>query len=300
MLARMKAFVAAVAAFVIVTACREESRVTNTPAPAIDAAAHQKEVAGWQENRAKRLQAEDSWLSLVGLFWLEEGQNTVALPSKQTLKLVRRGAEVMLEPDATMTIDGKPVSGPAVLRNDAESGGPTVVQMGSIRFQVIKRGERFGLRVKDAQAPTRTNFQGLEYYPIDAKWRAEARFEPYSPMKKIPIDDVTGMRSTMDSPGALVFTLDGKEFRLDPVLEEGTDELFIIFSDETRKDETYQAGRYLYAKKPGPDGRTFVDFNKAYNPPCAFTPFATCPLPPPQNRLDVRIEAGEKRYAGGH
>jgi uncharacterized protein len=293
--------IAAVLAAVVLVSCEKESRVTvpSDPAPAVDAAAHQREVEQWQTQRTERLKKEDSWLTLVGLFWLEEGQNVITLPSKQILRLMRNGQTVTLQPDATMTAEGKPLSGATPLRNDFDPAGPTVVQMGSVRFNVIKRGERYGLRVKDANAPTRTQFQRLEYFPIDPKYRVEARLEPYTPMKKIPIDDVTGMRSESDSPGALVFTLEGKEYRLDPVLEEGSDELFIIFSDETRKDETYQAGRYLYAPMPK-DGKTIVDFNRAYNPPCAFTPFATCPLPPPQNKLEVRIEAGEKRYEGGH
>jgi uncharacterized protein len=294
----MKAFVALLAAILLLSACREEAPVAQ--APAVDEAKHQQEITQWQENRAERLLRDDGWLTLVGLFWLEEGQNVVALPSGQTLRLSRSGEKAILTPDPSMTVEGKPLSGPAELRNDADPNGPTIVQMGSIRFNAIKRGERLGLRVKDANARTRTDFAGLEYYPIDPQWRVEARLEPYNPVKKIPIDDVTGMRSESESPGALVFTLGGKEYRLDPVLEEGSDELFLIFRDETAKDETYPAGRYLYAPKPGPDGKTIIDFNKAYNPPCAFTPFATCPLPPLQNRLKTRIEAGEKRYAGGH
>ncbi|HEX8254916.1 MAG TPA: DUF1684 domain-containing protein [Thermoanaerobaculia bacterium] len=306
----MKRFIV-VAAVALAVACRGEAPMSSSsspspspsaaaPSPAVDPAKHQQEISQWQEQRAERLKKEDSWLTLVGLFWLEEGQNVVTLPSKQTLRLTRAGEKVTLLPDASMTVEQKPLSGPTELRNDADPAGPAIVQMGSVRFNVIKRGERIGLRVKDANAPTRTQFAGLDYFPIDAKWRVDAQLEPYSPMKKIPIDDVTGMRSESDSPGALVFTLEGKEYRLDPVLEEGTDELFLIFRDETAKDETYPAGRYLYAPKPGPDGRTVIDFNKAYNPPCAFTPYATCPLPPLQNRLKTRIEAGEKRYAGGH
>jgi uncharacterized protein len=294
----MKAFVALLAAILLLSACREEAPVAQ--APAVDEAKHQQEITQWQENRAERLLRDDGWLTLVGLFWLEEGQNVVTLPSGQTLRLSRSGEKATLMPDPSMTVEGKPLSGPAELRNDADPNGPTIVQMGSIRFNAIKRGGRLGLRVKDANARTRTDFAGLEYYPIDPQWRVEARLEPYNPVKKIPIDDVTGMRSESESPGALVFTLGGKEYRLDPVLEEGSDELFLIFRDETAKDETYPAGRYLYAPKPGPDGKTIIDFNKAYNPPCAFTPFATCPLPPLQNRLKTRIEAGEKRYAGGH
>lgn len=294
----MKAFVPVLAAILLVAGCREEAPVSQ--APAVDPARHQQEITQWQENRAERLLREDGWLSLIGLFWLEEGQNVVTLPSGQTLRLARSGEKTTLTPEPSMTVEGKPLSGPSELRHDADPNGPTIVQMGSIRFNVIKRGERLGLRVKDANARTRTEFAGLEYYPIDPRWRVEARLEPYNPFKKIPIDDVTGMRSESESPGALVFTMDGKEYRLDPVLEEGSDELFLIFRDETAKDETYPAGRYLYAPKPGPDGKTIIDFNKAYNPPCAFTPFATCPLPPLQNRLKVRIEAGEKRYDGAH
>jgi uncharacterized protein (DUF1684 family) len=302
----MKAFTAFSLTLLLVTllagACREKPVEKVAEKPKVDVQAHRAEIAQWQERRATRLKAEDGWLSLIGLFWLNEGNNVISIPSagSPTVKLARHGGAVTLEPGAGMMIEAKPVSVPTQLKNDAEENGPTVVQMGTVRFQVIKRGEKYGLRVKDANAHTRTNFQGLDYYPTDPKWRVEARFEPYKPEKKIPITDVTGMTSDNISPGALVFTVDGKEYRIDPVLEEGSDELFIIFKDATSRDETYQPGRYLYAAKPGPDGKTVIDFNKAYNPPCSFTPFATCPLPPLQNRLPMRIEAGEKRYAGGH
>ena len=299
---RMKAIAVLCLSALLVSACRERSTETATETPSAGVAAHRTEIAQWQERRAERLKAEDGWLSLIGLFWLNEGDNVISLPSagSPTVKLVRRGDAVVLEPAATRMIDGKPVANPTELRNDAHEAGPTVVQMGSVRFQVLKRGDRYGLRVKDAQAPTRTNFQGLDYFPTEPKWRVEARLVPYQPVKKIPITDVTGMTSENIAPGALVFTVDGKEYRIDPVLEEGSDELFLIFKDETSKHETYQPGRYLYAPMPGPDGKTVIDFNKAYNPPCAFTPFATCPLPPAQNRLPIRIEAGEKRYSGEH
>lgn len=298
MLARMKPFVAISVVLALVAAgCREEPMESEVT----DGGAHLKEVQQWQENRATKLKSEDNWLSLIGLFWLNDGNNVITLPKKDTppLRLVRAGETVTLEPAATMTIEGKPVAGPVALQHDAAKNGPTIVQMGTVRFNVIKRGDRLGLRVKDSEAETRTNFQGLDYYPIEPKYRVEARFEAYHPPKQIPIDDVTGLRSVNISPGKLTFTLDGKEYSVDPVLEQGSDELFLIFRDATSRDETYQAGRYLYTPMPK-DGKTFIDFNKAYNPPCAFTPFATCPLPPPQNRLPVRIEAGEKRYAGSH
>jgi hypothetical protein len=294
----MKPFVAiAVVLALFAAACREEPMESEVA----DGGAHRKDVEQWQENRATKLKGEDNWLSLIGLFWLNDGNNVITLPKKDTppIRLVRAGEIVTLEAASTMTIEGKPIGGPVTLQNDAAQNGPTIVQMGTVRFNVIKRGDRLGLRVKDSEAETRTNFQGLDYYPIDPKYRVEARFEAYHPPKQIPIDDVTGMRSVNISPGKLTFTLEGKEYSIDPVLETGSDELFIIFRDATSRDETYQAGRYLYAPMPK-DGKTFIDFNKAYNPPCAFTPFATCPLPPPQNRLPVRIEAGEKRYAGAH
>ncbi len=291
----MKPFAAISLAVVLLAGCRTEEKK-------VDVNTHRKEITEWQTRRAQRLQAEDGWLSLVALDWLKEGENEIRIPNmpQSPGKLILRGGAATLEPAVPLTIDGKPVTAPTPLLDDSQEKGPTVVQVGTARFQVIKRGPRYGLRIKDSNAETRTHFQGLEYFPIDPKWRVEARLEPYDPVKKIPIDDVTGMKSDSDSPGALVFTIDGKEYRLDPILEEGSDELFIIFRDATSRDATYEAGRYLYAKKPGPDGKVIVDFNKAYNPPCTFTPFATCPLPPLQNRLPIRIEAGEKRYAGGH
>lgn len=302
----MKSLVAlafAVLVILPVAGCREEPVTDVVTKPQFDPASHATEIKQWQTRRSERLQAEDGWLSLIGLFWIEEGQNVVTVPSKsvpEPIHLTRSGTAVTLQPAPGMTIEGQPVAQPMVLRADTNSQGPTIVQIGAVRFNVIERGPRLGLRVKDAQADTRVHFVGLEYYPIDPKWRVEARFEPYNPPKKIPIDDVTGMRSESISPGALVFTIDGQEHRLDPVIEEGTEDLFVIFKDTTSRDTTYPAGRYLYTKRPGPDGKTIIDFNRAYNPPCAFTAFATCPLPPPQNRLPIRIEAGEKKYAGAH
>lgn len=294
----MKPSIAIFVALLLVGACRKEE-----VKPVVESSGHTREIELWQKKRAERLLAEDGWLSLVNLQWLNEGENALEIPHEGTKspgKVVMKNGVVTLEPAVPMMTGGKPVTTPMVLLDDSQKEGPTVVQLGTMRFQVIKRGPRWALRVKDSQAKTRTEFKGLTYFPIDSKWRVEARYEPYNPMKKIPIVDVTGRTEDSDSPGALVFTVEGKEYRIDPVLEEGTDDLFIIFRDATSKDETYPAGRYLYAKKPGPDGKVIVDFNKAYNPPCSFTPYATCPLPPLQNRLPFRIEAGEKKYAGHH
>ena len=287
--------------------CREE--VTSDRMASTVAA----EIGKYRDDREARLQREDGWLTLVGLFWLDPGANTfgsskankIVMPAKMPAQMgtlnVADG-RVMLTPDpsAALSIGGKPVTAPVELLPDASDNGPTRVDVGGMHFLVIKRGGRLGIRVRDPENPARVHFKGLDYYPADPRWRVTARLEPHDPPKKIPITNIVGMTSEEVSPGSLVFDLNGKTYRLDPILEEGSDELFIIFRDGTSRDATYPAGRYLYAAAPGSDGKVIVDFNKAYNPPCAFTPFATCPLPPLQNRLPVRIEAGEKKYKEAH
>ena len=299
---------------VLLAACSQPEPKAATPAPAAPKVSYEQEVRDWQTRRATNLKKEDSWLTLVGLFWLSEGENRFgsdrgknnlvmpsnACPSCGTLTL-EPGGKVTLNAAAPMTIDGKPVEAPVQLIADTQPNGPTVVRLGTMQFTIIERGGRFGIRVKDPDSPARKNFQGLEYFPLDPKWRVEAKWEPYNPPKKIPITNVLGMTSEESSPGAIVFTVEGQEYRIDPIVEQGSDELFLIFKDGTSRDATYPAGRYLYTKIPADGAKTLtVDFNRAYNPPCAFTDFATCPLPPPQNRLPVRIEAGEKRYKAGH
>jgi len=280
-------------------------------APAVKEVSHQESVEAWQKDRDQRLRKDDSWLTLVGLSWLNEGRNVVGsdrggkvrlpakLPGKVATLTLDKGIVTMAPaPGVNLTIADKPVTAPVVLQSDSEEGGPTVVKIGSVQFYVIKRqGDRFGVRVKDSESEARTKFTGLEYFPIDPRWRVEARFEPYTPVKQIPITDITGVTASQPAPGALVFEIDGKTHRLDPIAEEGSTDLFVIFKDATSRDKsTYPAGRYVYAKPAGPDGKVILDFNKAYNPPCVFTPFATCPLPPPQNHLSMRVEAGEKNF----
>lgn len=260
-----------------------------------DPAVHAEEIRKWRDNRKNRLLREDGWLTLVALEWLEPGKNTV----EPFGTLVLDNGTVTLEPaaEAKLTIDQKPVTASVELRDDSDDSGPTIVHAGKLNFQIIKRGDRYGVRVKDPDAKTRAEFKGLEYFPIDPKWRVVAQFQPYQPARQIPIVDITGMVSNQAVPGALVFEVDGETYRLDAIAEAGSRELFVIFKDSTSRDATYPAGRYLYVPRPGVDGRIVVDFNKAYSPPCAFTPYATCPLPPRQNRLPLRIEAGEKYKA---
>jgi len=261
-----------------------------------------KEEDAWRAQRRASLTKPDGWLSLVGLFWLHPGANDVTLPAHPQPVVAHfdlANNAVTIAPNAAVTIDGKPVTAPTPLRDDTNDNGPTLMKSGTLTFTAIRRIDRFGIRVKDPESEARRNFKGLDYFAPNAKYRVEARFEPYNPPKKIPITNVLGMTGDEISPGALVFTIDGQQFRIDPILEQGTTDLFIIFKDATAGHETYGAARYVYAH-PAKEGVTTIDFNHAYNPPCAFTPYATCPLPPPQNRLPIRIEAGEKQYAGGH
>jgi hypothetical protein len=225
----------------------------------------------------------------AGSFWLEQGR--VRLVARPEAGIGVQYGNVDVKRDA------KPITN-FDLKDDNDDAGPTILYLGSLIINVVKRGERIGVRVKDRESRTRREFKGLEYFPIDPKWRVEARLEPYQPPKTIPITNVLSMTDNETSPGALAFEVDGKTYRIDPILEKGETDWFIMIADETTGRETYGAGRYLYVTPPDATGKVVVDFNKTYSPPCAFTNYATCPLPPQQNHLPFRIEAGEKKYAG--
>ena len=274
--------------------------------------AHRAEIEAWRAKRMASLKREDGWLTLVGLFWLQEGENRfgsdpksnrIVFPKDTTpaamgsLDLSKGVVTLRAAPDAGLTSAGQPVT-TLVLRSDAD-GPPTIVKHGRISFFVIKRGERLGIRVKDSANPVLLGFHGIDSYPIDGRWRFDARWEPSPPGKTIPVPNILGSVDQEKSPGAVVFEVGGRPYRLDAVQEAGSDQLFLIFGDETNGVETYGGGRFLYTALPDKDGRVVVDFNKAYNPPCVFTPYATCPLPPRQNRLALRVEAGEKKF-GSH
>ena len=298
-----------ITALVLATACRQIT-ATN-PATAVDASAHKNDIEKWQQTRLANLTKDDGWLTLVGLFWLKEGENKfggdpgnpVVLPKDKapglagSFWLENGRVRLTMRPGAEITTDGKLVT-TLDLRDDNADSGPTVLKLGSLLMNVVKRGDRIGVRLKDTESRTRREFKGLEYYPIDPKWRIEARFEPYQPAKTIPITNVLGMTDDESSTGALAFEVGGKTYRIDPILEKGETDLFVMIADDTTGTETYGAGRYLYVSPPDGTGKVVIDFNKAYSPPCAFTNFATCPLPPRQNHLPFRIEAGEKKYAG--
>jgi uncharacterized protein (DUF1684 family) len=304
---------AVVSAVVLLGSLRPAAAETaKTPVNANVKPDYQHEIAAWRQDRDKGLRAEDGWLTLVGLYWLDEGENPFGSDARNKVilpegkgpavagTLVRHGKEVQVRvaPGANVTADGKPVTEPLTLSGDGKEK-PTVLHLGSVSFFVIQRGDKVGVRMKDSQSPALTAFRGLDYFPLQPAWRVEARFEPYKPAKKIPIANVLGQVSDEDSPGAVVFDWQGKTYRMDALPGDDKGGLFLIFADQTNGKETYGAGRFLDAEPPK-DGKVVVDFNTAYNPPCAFTAFATCPLPPAQNRLGLRVEAGEKKYGEGH
>ncbi len=269
--------------------------------------AYRDSVLKWRLEREAGLKRPEGWLSLVGLHWLNEGPNVIGTEEGSDVRLPagsaapkvgvlqRSGGNVGLaiEPGVAATVDGKPFSA-GDLRTDAD-GGPSKVALGRLSFTVIKRGARYGVRLWDAEAKTRTGFKGLHWFPVNEEFRVKAKFTPHNPPRTMGIVNVLGDVEQTANPGTLTFTVSGKEATLEALA--GGDELFLIFRDLSSGDSTYGAGRFLYADKPV-NGETTLDFNKAYNPPCAFTDFATCPLPPPSNHLKVKIEAGEKKYEG--
>lgn len=276
--------------------------LATTPTPADPVA----DVEAWRAARVARLQAPDSWLTLVGLHWVEEGTHAIGSGKDNDIVLntgpAKLGTLVRKEKEVTLTLAdgvdakiGDAESRSGVLAADA-SGAPTVVRFGNSSFMVIERSGRLALRVRDNDAATRKAFPGhMDNYAIDPAWRIEAKFEPHPPGTTIEIANIINTLEPMPNPGAVVFEKDGKTHRIEAV-DEGDGQLFLIFADRTSGKETYGAGRFLYAA-PAVDGKTIVDFNKAYNPPCVFTPYATCPLAPPENRLDLAVTAGEKNYA---
>jgi uncharacterized protein (DUF1684 family) len=269
---------------------------------------YQQEIECWHAQRIARLTAPDGWLSLVGLEWLKPGTNRIGSAGDNDIVLAKAPAHlgtitwaddnslsITLDAANGVTIDGI-AQDRAVLRDDSRAD-PTTVAFGSVSFIAIDRSGRKGLRVRDSEAETRIHFKGIERFPVDPAWRIVADWIPLDPPFQLATGTVIGTIENYPAPGRAVFERDGQRFELYPVLEAPDDkQLFLIFADATSGKETYGAARFLYADMPR-DGKIVLDFNKAYNPPCAFTPYATCPLAPPENRLDVRVTAGERKYA---
>ena len=276
-------------------------------APADDYA---QSITARRADRTARLTKPDGWLSLIGLHWLQPGDNTVGTGPANTIRLaagpdsfgtvrLSPGGIVNFTPSpgAFALIDSQPAQSTELRYLDGTP--PSLVKSGMVSFFVIQRGDRLALRVKDAESARRVNFPGLDFFETDQAWRIEAQWVPFNPPHETKITNMIGQVSPAAVPGKAVFTHAGHTIELLPIDEGPGEPLFFVISDVTSGEETYEASRFVYAAAPK-DGKVILDFNLAQNPPCAFTPFATCPLPPKENRLPFRVTAGEKKFRGEH
>lgn len=284
-----------------------------SPVPEVDPE-YRAEIEAWRTSRLENLTSDSGWLTLLGLYWLDPGISRFgADPGNEipiavagvpglagTIEVGEDGSVVARAvADSDVRVNGEPVV-ESILKTDAQ-GKPDVVEVGRATFYVIDRSGKLAARVKDPEAPSRRAFSGIEYFPIDPQSRVTATLEPYDAPREVKIPTVVGTPTTMLAPGLLHFSLGGEALTLEPYVSSSEDDsYFLIFRDRTSGHTTYGAGRFLSADAVGPDGTTVVDFNLAYNPPCAFTPYATCPLPTPQNSLTVPVKAGEKYRGEAH
>lgn len=287
---------------VILVSCGRKSREDS-----IDLEGYKLEIETWHQKRIKDLKADDGWLNIAGLFWLKEGINTFGsdeandivfpkdkIAAKAGFFIVKNGIVQLNTMSGVNILDRDiPVSEKIIFHPDSAKN--SLLNHGSLQWFIIKRDDQVGIRLRDLESKSIQEFTGIQRYEVNPAWKVLAQLKIPESQRRISITNVLGQTTDQVSPGTLVFTFKDKEYTLD-ALDGGKDELFIIFGDPTNEKETYPAGRYLYIKTPDENGMTELDFNKAYNPPCAFTPFATCPLPPSQNVLSIPILAGEKNY----
>jgi uncharacterized protein len=288
----------------IYTGCKKTSEEPK------GSAAYINQIIQWHTRRVQNLEKENGWLNLIGLYWLKEGENKIGSAKNNdiifpegkspehigSLFLKDSVVTIKVNRGINITSGGKQVTGLKLA--DDNSDNPTVLATGSLRFFIVKRGTRFGVRLRDLDAPLLKEFKGTQMFPINEDWKVTAQFKRYDKPDVISIPTIIGTPEQDTIPGSLSFSINGNPYELLPVKD--GNQLFIIFADETNGNETYGAGRFLYTDFPDSTGKVILDFNKAYNPPCSFTPFATCPLPPKQNYLHLKITAGELKYSGSH
>ncbi len=274
----------------------------------IDTESHQMDVDAWREYRYGLLH-EEGWLLLTGLHWLENGDNRVGAADDNDV--VFRGAGVpshigtfavsdsqvtmRVTPNVAVQREGSAID--EVVMEPGSHANATLLTLGSLNWHIVRRGDRYAVRVRDSLASSLLSFDGIPSYPLNPAWRLSARFEYYKPPKAINVPNILGTVNESESPGAVVFRVGLKRYRLDVLGNPADSAFWIQFGDATNGAETYGGGRYIWVDAPDENGRTIVDFNKSYNPPCVFTAYATCPLPPRQNKHDLRIEAGELKYS---
>lgn len=272
----------------------------------MDPETHLSEIKAWHSDRLVELKKPDGWLSVIGLHWLEPGENTFGsdpsnavifpdlpgIPGRIGSFYVEKSVvRMVVQPDVNVTIQDEPVTDSFIF---GKSKKPIIVSLEPLHWQVIKRQDLIGLRLRNTANPAIEALEGIETFPVSLDWRIPAWFDRYDPPRKIEIENVLGQITTQRSPGAVVFRIGAEEFRLDVTGSPKSETFFIVFGDMTNGRETYKRGRFITVDAPDEQGNLHIDFNKAYNPPCGFTDYATCPVPPPQNRLPTRIEAGEQ------
>jgi uncharacterized protein (DUF1684 family) len=262
---------------------------------------YEREIARWRERRARRLQSPEGWLTLVDRRVLAEGDNELPLG---TITIRGHEARLRVRPGAVVTLGEQPLgggegaAGERLLRVE-EDAPPESLWFEGRAYELFRRGDVFVVRVRDPNAPARLAFPGITHFPIDPRWRIVARFDRYQPPRHTMHEYDIGFGGQREVPGVARFTIaeDGVShaLSLEPVLEAESNRLFFVFGDLTNRSESYYSGRFLYAEPPAGE-EVILDFNTAFNPPCAFTSYATCPVTPLQNRLPVAIRAGERRY----
>ena len=288
-----------VATLLVLTAVSGALAAAGTSSPSARNAA---ETEAWRTEREKDLRSETGWLTVAGLVFLKPGTNTIGadpdsdvqLPASAPThagQLVRDGAVVWFEPQAGsgLTLNGAPIAARVQLTPQDR------LVAGAVSFHLHESGDRLGVRIRDVNSELRRSFRGLRWFPVRDAWIVAARFVPYDAPKAVTVANVLGDFERLIVPGDVVFTVNGEEVRLQAA-QAGT-RLWFIFSDGRSGRDTYRI-RFLYADAPEPDGHVSLDFNRAYNPPCAYNPYTTCPVPPAQNRLRIGIDAGERIYRG--
>ena len=281
--------------------------------PLVDSSSYRAQIESWRAERDLGLRKDDGWLTLVGLYWLEEGETSFGSAVDNDLEFpagkideragvfFREGDAVTLIPAAgvTLSVDGEPISEPIPLVLDTSDDGPTLVESGTLSFFAIERGEAIGIRLKDRESPVLAGFEGMDYFPPDPAWRLTGRYELFAEPRTLRIPNVLGTVTEEEILGQVTFEVAGEVLTLQPSGDAG-EGFFLVFGDQTNGMETYGGGRFVYAEPVAADGSVVIDFNKAYCPPCVFTPYATCPLPPAENKLPIRVEAGEKMFGAPH
>jgi len=272
--------------------------------PVQDMAAYEREILDWRADRLAHLVAPDGYLTQIGLHWLGEGTYTIgsavgnaivvpatAAPVIGEFRVSADGVRFLASDGVEVLQDGRPVE--EVMMAADTTGHPVTVAHRSLAFSVIERAGKLAVRIRDYERPFVKDFGPIPYFDIDPGRRVTGTLKPYDEPRTVAVDTVIeGFQQFPVAPGVVQFEIDGERYELEPTLNGNA--LFFVFGDQTNRDDTYGAGRFLDTSLPGTDGRLVLDFNKSYSPPCAFNDFSTCPVASPRNRLRIRIEAGEK------